>query len=160
MKEGKVTEYDKELQTGLGEKRVGRIVGNDGEEFEIRKLDESLQTGFFEKKVGRIVKISSSGGGGGGGSGFFENIISSIFGIIIFFLIISWAVFSLAPYVISQINLKLLIPIFFGLVIVLSKKIHGTTKNNQIMIFIILLFVIIFLFSIGYFQNILDGVLY
>lgn len=83
MKEGKVTEYDKDLQTGFGEKRVGRIIGNEGEEFEIRELDKNLQTGFFEKTTGRIVKTSSSGGSGGGSSdwGWF-GIIMGLFMVV------------------------------------------------------------------------------
>ncbi len=139
MKEGKVTEYDKELQTGFGEKRVGRIVGNDGEEFEIRKLDESLQTGFFEKKVGRIVKTSFSGGGGGGGSGFFENIKSSIFGTLIFLAIGEIILFCVIPDIIKKMGMELLVPTFFWVLTI----IFGKKENDQIGAVACLLFLIL-----------------
>jgi hypothetical protein len=149
MKEGKVTEYDKELQTGFGERRVGRIIGNDSEEFEIRKLDESLQTGFFEKKVGRIVKTSSSGGGGAGGFGFFENIVSSIFGTLIFLAIGEIILFCVIPDIIKKMGMKLLLPTFFWvLTIILSKKIDESS-DGKICAILALLFVILALMSTG-----------
>ena len=161
MKEGKVTEYDKDLQTGFGEKRVGRIIGDENEEFEIRELDKNLQTGFFEKTTGRIVKTSSSGGGGGGGDGCFYDFFGSIIGTLIFLCIGAWIIEGLLPDILSKIGLGILMPIvFWVLTIILSKKIDQS-RDGRICAILALLFVILALMSTGScVTNYLDKALY